>query len=158
MLDWTKQSVAIVRGCTKRRLADEYDAAQERGEVRTQGGNQTSKAEVCGPAEIGLTHKDIHEARIVRDAENADPGIVRRTLDSLIDAGEEPTKAAVKRAISASAVRIKPRRTSLRSWPRSERQSVQAHWLTRNPGSQLVAGRIRRSTADRSCARRVAMG
>lgn len=54
----------------KRRLADEYDAAQERGEVRKQGGDQTSKAEVClpGPADIGLTHKDIHEARIIRAA------------------------------------------------------------------------------------------
>lgn len=48
----------------KRRLADEYDAAQERGEVAKAGDPRPSTAE--GPptaANIGLTHKDIHEAR-----------------------------------------------------------------------------------------------
>jgi hypothetical protein len=30
--------------------------------------------------EFGLTHKDVHEARIIRDAEATDPGITRRTL------------------------------------------------------------------------------
>jgi hypothetical protein len=32
-----------------------------------------------------LTHKDIHEARIIRDAEAADPGIVRRALDEKLE-------------------------------------------------------------------------
>jgi hypothetical protein len=55
--------------------ADEYDAAQERGEVATKGQpsnvpGQNIKATV---EELGLTHKDIHEARIIRDAEKADP-------------------------------------------------------------------------------------
>jgi hypothetical protein len=45
-----------------------------------------------------LTHKDIHHARIIRDGELAEPGIVRRTIDEAIAAGEEPTKAKVKRA------------------------------------------------------------
>lgn len=71
----------------KRRLADEYDAAQERGEVRTQGGDQTSKAEFCSAADIGLSHKDIHEARQIRDAEEANPGIIQRTLDDRIESG-----------------------------------------------------------------------
>ena len=31
-------------------------------------------------ADLGLTRKEIHEARIIRDAEKAEPGIVRRTL------------------------------------------------------------------------------
>jgi hypothetical protein len=30
--------------------------------------------------QIGLTHKDIYEGRLIRDAEVAEPGIVRRTL------------------------------------------------------------------------------
>jgi hypothetical protein len=52
----------------KRRLADEYDAAQERGEVASQG--KPSGAEgLATTADIGLTHKDIHEARVIRDAE-----------------------------------------------------------------------------------------
>jgi hypothetical protein len=90
----------------KRRLADEYDAAQERGEVATlSDGRRSSKTEDLKPttADLGLTHKDIHEARIIRDAEIADPGIVRRTVDAAIAAGEEPSKAKVRRAVLETA-------------------------------------------------------
>jgi hypothetical protein len=53
-----------------RRLADEYDAAQERGEIKKTGNpNSSALEELPGVSEIGLTHKDIHEARIIRDAE-----------------------------------------------------------------------------------------
>ncbi len=93
----------------KRRLADEYDAAQERGEVKANGGDRVStvskKNSAPSASDIGLTRKDIHEAREIRDAENTDPGIVRRTLDEAIDAGEEPTRAKVKRAVKAKSKR-----------------------------------------------------
>src|SRR5690242_3167214 len=46
----------------KRRLADEYDAAQERGEVRGANQRTASSPEAVGASEIGLTHKEIHEA------------------------------------------------------------------------------------------------
>ncbi len=96
-----------IEAMAKRRLADEYDAAQERGEVETAGGNRMSiipagnngllqKAKV---EEIGLTAKQVHKARQIRDAEAADPGIIRRTLDEKLECGEEPTKAAVKQAV-----------------------------------------------------------
>lgn len=70
----------------KRRLADEYDAAQERGEVAgPQGGGERSGREHSAPSatvtDLGLTRKQVHEARQIRDAEKADPGIVRRVLD-----------------------------------------------------------------------------
>ena len=91
-----------IESAAKRRLADEYDAAQDRGEVRGANERTTSNAEAVGVAEIGLTHKDIHEARQIRDAEDADPGVVRRTLDRLLDAGEEPTRAAIKRERAAA--------------------------------------------------------
>ncbi len=85
----------------KRRLADEYDAAQERGEISEQGahfsnGKMRSK-------EIFQQPKELHEARIIRDAELADPGIVRRTVDAAIAAGEEPSKAKVRRAVLETA-------------------------------------------------------
>ncbi len=47
--------------CAERRLADEYDAAQERGEVRGANERTTSSPEAVGVTDIGLTHKDIHE-------------------------------------------------------------------------------------------------
>ena len=55
----------------KRRLADEYDAAQERGEISKQGahvpeGNMKTD-------DLGLSRKDIHEARMIRDADEAEP-------------------------------------------------------------------------------------
>jgi len=66
----------------KRRLADEYDAAQARGEIRGAGKPKSSRSEeLSGAADVGLTHKEIHEARQIRDAEARDPGVVRRTVD-----------------------------------------------------------------------------
>ncbi len=85
------------------RLADEYDAAQERGEVKCAGkpviipdGN--NKAAVT---DIGLTRQSIHEMRRIRDAEAADPGVLARTVDALLAAGQEPTRAAMRREIVA---------------------------------------------------------
>lgn len=92
----------------KRRLADEYDAAQERGEVATVGKRSQPERLTQAPpsaADIGLSRKDIHEAREIRDAEQSDPGIVSRTLNEAIEAGEEPTRAKVKRAVKAKSKR-----------------------------------------------------
>jgi hypothetical protein len=50
------------------RLAEEYDAAQERREVAKAGDNQHGQVLPSGK-DLGLTHKDIHEARRMRDAE-----------------------------------------------------------------------------------------
>lgn len=86
------------------RLADEYDAAQERGEVKSPG-NKSGKSNVPDQnntptvTDIGLTRKQIHEARQVRDAEKAKPGAIRHALDQQLEAGKEPTRADVKRAI-----------------------------------------------------------
>ena len=97
-----------IESLAKRRLADEYDTAQERGEVAGPGQYARSNVpdeNVCPTptaADIGLSRKEIHNARRVRDAEDAAPGIVRRSLDALIETGAEPTRAAVNRAISAS--------------------------------------------------------
>lgn len=92
----------------KRRLADEYDAAQERGEVKTNGGDRTVPK--ANSEDIGLTRKEIHEARIIRDAEVAEPGVVRRVLDEAIQAGEEPSKAKVRREALKSSKRRKQTR------------------------------------------------
>jgi hypothetical protein len=67
------------------RGADEYEAAQERGEVRGANERTASNLEAVGTAEIGLSHKETHKARILRDAELIEPGIVRRTLDSSLE-------------------------------------------------------------------------
>ena len=62
--------------CRTLRLAEEYDAAQDRGEVATggdgpgsgvAGGNAKATA-----ADLGLRRDEIHEARKMRDAERDD--------------------------------------------------------------------------------------
>jgi hypothetical protein len=76
------------------RLADEYDAAQERGELSVQGQHKShvpSENMRASNEDIGLSRKTVFEARQIRDAEKADPGIVKRTLDEQIERGEEPT-------------------------------------------------------------------
>ena len=112
------------------RLADEFDAAQERGEVKTvgnpsivSGGNDRASA-----ADLGLSRKDIHEARMIRDAEEAHPGIVRQTLDAMLAAGKEPTRAAVKAAVA----RKKPKTTT----KATEKPSAPSRW---NPPAQVRA-------------------
>lgn len=122
-----------IEAMAKRRLAEEYDAAQLRGEVRTVG-NVPEQNNTPTAADVGLSRKEIHEARQIRDAEETYPGIVRRTLDAALDAGEEPTKAAVRRATS------KPRNRQLsaagkelaklrQAW-REARPAVRQHFLT----------------------------
>jgi hypothetical protein len=52
----------------KRRLADEYDAAQERGEVvGRKGGRRTLTDDKGSSKDVGLSYEQIHEARAVRD-------------------------------------------------------------------------------------------
>lgn len=80
------------------RLAEEYDAAQERGEVRRQADNQhVADPNKLSSSDLGLRRDEIHEARRLRDAERADPGVIQRTVDGMVERGEEPTRAALRR-------------------------------------------------------------
>lgn len=92
----------LVEARAKMRLADEYDGAQERREVKSNGGNRSSVEDrnTASAADIGLRRDEIHEARKLRDAEKADPGKAERTLKSMVEAGEEPTKAKLRREMT----------------------------------------------------------
>lgn len=99
----------LIESEAKRRLADEYDAAQERGEVRDANqGRSASALEVPSVADLGMTHKQVHEARQIRDAEAAQPGIVKQTVERAIAEGREPVRAEVQRSVMA-AVRLAQR-------------------------------------------------
>lgn len=95
-----------IEALAKRKLADEYDAAQERGEVvgRKGGGDSTVPyRNAATAAEAGLSRKEVFEARQMRDVIEQDPGIVRRALDQMLAAGSEPTRAELKRATNLRA-------------------------------------------------------
>lgn len=95
-----------IEAAAKRRLADEYDAAQARGEVargsvRTDIVADPNDVRPATAADLGLRRDQIHEARQLRDAEAADPGLVRRTLDERLECGKAPTRSALRRAAEA---------------------------------------------------------
>ena len=107
----------------KRRLADEYDAAQARREVAKVGQYERANVEndnvsPATAADLGLRRDQIHEARIIRDAEAADPGVVRRALDDRLERGEEPTRAALRKMVVDAAMRgLRPPRSPNRRNP-----------------------------------------
>lgn len=91
----------------KIRLADEYDAAQARGEVASTGdtlrrgtGVPEQNAGKAVAADIGITRKEVHEARRLRDGEKETPGIVDDVIEREIEEGRAPTRAAVNRAVA----------------------------------------------------------
>jgi hypothetical protein len=89
----------LVEARAKMRLADEYDGAQDRGEVQSHGGDKSKVGDhnfAPTAADIGLRRDEIHEARKLRDAEKADPGKAERTLNGIVARGEEPTKAKLR--------------------------------------------------------------
>lgn len=88
-----------IRARAEMRLAEEYDAAQERGEVAGHGRSKVEADNVTTTADLGIRRDEIHEARKLRDAEAADPGIVQRAIDEMVEQGEEPTSAALRRKI-----------------------------------------------------------
>jgi hypothetical protein len=118
-------ALEIESGAKRRRLADEYDAAQERGEVATaRDGNlgRFSGGRPATAAELGLTRQQVHDARQVRDAEWAKPDLVRRALDRVLDRGNAldlsgalvPTEGVAGRVVAADSVRAIGGSTALR--------------------------------------------
>lgn len=107
-----------IEAAAKRRLADEYDAAQARGEVAGLGANQHREEGVVVSNTLGLRRDQIHHARLIRDAEQADPGIVRRTLNESLERGEEPNRAALRKMVVDAAMRgMRPERKPSRRNP-----------------------------------------
>jgi len=112
---------AIIEARAKVRLADEYDAAQDRGEVM--GSSRSCVGDDNAPpttAELGLRRDEIHEARKLRDAEAAAPGKIEAAADALIARGEEPTKAALRREVIGAP---KPPETPSQSDPHAKLRS-----------------------------------
>lgn len=91
----------IIEATAKARLADEYDNHPDRA---TRGGDRKSEIKEDTPPPL-ITPDDVggkdalKEARQIRNAELADPGVVERTASEMAEAGQEPTKAALREAI-----------------------------------------------------------
>jgi hypothetical protein len=101
----------VIQARAKIRLANEYDAAQARGEVARNGergpdiaigGRESYRARPTMRG-LGLDKDVISEGRQIRAAERRDPGVVRRVVNDVLAAGEEPTKAKVLRVVRAES-------------------------------------------------------
>lgn len=90
-----------IRARAEMRLAEEYDDAQDRGEVAGHGRSKVEADNVTTAADLGLRRDEIHEARKFRDAERESPGIIHRAIEGMIERGEEPTRAALRKEITA---------------------------------------------------------
>jgi hypothetical protein len=105
----------LIEARAKMRLADEWDAAQARGEVAT-GSVRTdivvdhNDVRPATAAELGLRRDEIHEARRMRDAEAAEPGRTERALREIVARGEEPTKARLRREVLGDDATAEPQR------------------------------------------------
>ena len=120
---------AVIEARAKIRLADEYDAAQERGEVAKLGDNLPSvgvhnSSKPATAADLGLRRDEIHEARKLRDAEKKEPGKIKAAADALVERGEEPTKAALRREVvgEAKATEDQPKEDEPESDPEAAKQ------------------------------------
>lgn len=97
-----------IEAMAKRRFADEYDAAQGRGEIQGLGGDHGNQhtggkipdGNIATSKDLGVTNKFVYEARQVRNDMYADPLIVSKSLEAILERGHEPTKAALGREIN----------------------------------------------------------
>jgi hypothetical protein len=85
------------------RIADEYDAAQCRGEVAGHGGARNFKVAACDLekitlTDVNLTKQEIYDARQARNAEKIKPGITNEILVQQIKKDRSPTEAELRRA------------------------------------------------------------
>jgi hypothetical protein len=115
----------IIEARAKMRLADEYDAAQARGEVQPRGGNRWldvggDNTKPATAADLGLRRDEIHEARRLRDAERAEPGLAERAVGRMVEAGEEPSRAELRRSILAAVKHARRRPMSRNPYYRAD--------------------------------------
>lgn len=98
------------------RLAEEYDAAQEKGEAATSGqpekpkesapeGANTPPTQKATAEDVG-GKKALENARVLEKAERLIPGIVDRITTELIQQDIEPTMAAVLRGVKEAVAEL----------------------------------------------------
>lgn len=111
----------LIEARAKVRLADEWDAAQEAG-AASRGGRPKTVPDENGFApttadDVGLSRKEIHDARKLRDAERNAPGIVERAIAERLAAGLEPSRASLRANIGTKSATREQRGNNLYETP-----------------------------------------
>nr|WP_245363551.1 hypothetical protein [Neorhizobium galegae] len=90
----------LIESHAKIALADQVDEAQAAGMVAAPGRpKKVSDENLLYLDDIGLSKKQLHDARQLRDAEASEPGIVERAIEARIEAGLEPSRRGLGHAI-----------------------------------------------------------
>jgi hypothetical protein len=89
----------LIESRAKIALANQVDEAQSAGMIAGKGRPKNIPDEnIYTLEDAGLTAKQLHEARQLRDAEENEPGIVQRAIEARVEAGMEPSRRALKQA------------------------------------------------------------
>jgi hypothetical protein len=78
------------------RLADEHDAAWARGKVAVHDQSKVEPANFTTALNLGLRRDQIQDARPTRDADGADPAILRHAVVKRLEYGMDPMPAVLR--------------------------------------------------------------
>ena len=103
----TQGDIALMILRAESRLAKEYDLAKQRGEVANEGRpivqKQIEIPENPGittiQCDLGIDSRRLSEARKFNEFDEAHPGKAEEFVYSIIEEGEEPTKASINQKI-----------------------------------------------------------
>lgn len=114
----------LIEARAKVAIAEHVDAAQEAGELAKGRPKTLPEGKTFTVEDVGLDHKQIHEARRLRDAVAREPGIVERAIAARLEHGLSPTKASLRAAIGTSSATKEERGLDLYETPGCATQAL----------------------------------
>ncbi|MDH6265521.1 hypothetical protein M2360_000911 [Rhizobium sp. SG_E_25_P2] len=99
-------------------IADYVDDAQAKGMMPKKGRpNNISVGNIFTLDDLGMSPKQLHEARALRDHVRTQPGFIDAVIQTQLDQGLEPSRAAVKHAIGTKTASKEDRGDNLYQTP-----------------------------------------
>ncbi|NTG20026.1 SAM-dependent methyltransferase [Agrobacterium rhizogenes] len=98
-------------------FAEQWEKAVDEGRVLKGRPKSVPDENAFTAEEIGLSRKEIHEARKILAAERREPGIVKRALEARLAAGLEPTRANLRAAVGTASATKEERGQNLYETP-----------------------------------------
>ncbi|OBY04472.1 hypothetical protein BAE36_25010 [Rhizobium leguminosarum bv. trifolii] len=93
----------LIEARAKIGLANEWDAAKQSGHTLKGRPKSLPDGNTFTQAEAGLSAKEIHDARKLRDAEAKEPGLVERAIEARLAQGFEPSRANLRAAVGTAS-------------------------------------------------------
>ncbi|MBB2841298.1 UNVERIFIED_ORG: hypothetical protein GGE64_005080 [Rhizobium etli] len=93
----------LIEARAKIGLANEWDAAKQSGHTLKGRPKSVPDENAFSAEEAGLSRKEIHDARKLRDAEAKQPGLVERAIEARLAQGFEPSRANLRAAIGTAS-------------------------------------------------------